>query len=189
MARSGLSTLLLRLRELTATGYSDYAINNVAYWTDDQLQVFLDRYRTPWRYVALTPHPDYIGGVYSYTDYHLPSWATHLEESAGFRITTADGTAISSSLYTVNFEAGIVTFTTDQANVSRFADFRSYDLNRAAADVWEAKAAHIAERVDFRTDNHQMSASQYYEHCVRQSQRLRGMGGVGFAIFRRVDEA
>lgn len=189
MARSGLANLITRLRELTATGYSDYTVNGAAYWTDDQLQVYLDRYRTEWRYVRLNSQADYEAGDYTYTAYHFPMWASHIEESDGFRITQSDGTTIASANYSVNFEAGVVTFTTDQDNAERLADFRAYDLNRAAADIWEAKAAHVAERVDFRTDNHQLSASQYYDHCVKQATRLRSIAGLGFSKFVRTDEA
>lgn len=189
MARSGLANILLRLREMTATGYSDYAVNGVAYWTDDQLQVYLDRYRTPYRYRYLKAVPDYTAGDYTYTEYHLPHYAKHIEESDGFRITSSDGTTIAAANYSVNFEAGIVTFTTDQDNADRYADFRAYDLNKAAADIWDAKAAHVAERVDFAIDNHDIKASQMIKQYRENARYHRSQGGPVFAKMYRTDEA
>jgi len=43
----------------------------------------------------------------------------------------------------------------------------TYDLNAAAADIWEEKAATVAEDFDFRADGGQYSRGQAYEHYMK----------------------
>ena len=45
----------------------------------------------------------------------------------------------------------------------------TFDLHRAAADVWEEKAAGFALLFDFRADGSSVTHSQKYDHCVRQA--------------------
>lgn len=40
----------------------------------------------------------------------------------------------------------------------------TYDLHRSAADIWDEKAASVAEDFDFRTDGGQYSRAQVVEH-------------------------
>ena len=42
----------------------------------------------------------------------------------------------------------------------------TYDLNAAAADVWEEKAATVADNVDFSADGASYSLSQKYEQAM-----------------------
>lgn len=49
----------------------------------------------------------------------------------------------------------------------------TYDLNLAAADVWEEKAAASAQDYDVSADGATMSRSQVYEQCSRQASRYR----------------
>ena len=49
----------------------------------------------------------------------------------------------------------------------------TYDLNAAAADIWEEKAATMAEDFDFSADGGRYSRSQAYEHYMRMAARYR----------------
>ena len=49
----------------------------------------------------------------------------------------------------------------------------TYDLNAAAADIWEEKAAGLAEDYDFAADGGKFSRSQAYEHYMRMSRHYR----------------
>jgi hypothetical protein len=49
----------------------------------------------------------------------------------------------------------------------------TYDLNAAAADIWDEKAAALVGRIDFNSDGGQFSASQFYEQAKRQAQFYR----------------
>jgi hypothetical protein len=53
----------------------------------------------------------------------------------------------------------------------------SYDLQSAAADVWRRKASHVAPTsFDFSTDNHSVSRSQVYQHCLEMAEFYEDRG-------------
>lgn len=45
----------------------------------------------------------------------------------------------------------------------------TYDLNRAAADIWAEKAATVAADYDFSADGANLNRSQPYQHCRQMS--------------------
>lgn len=49
----------------------------------------------------------------------------------------------------------------------------TYDLNAAAADIWEEKAAVLAQDFDFSADNASYSRSQAYEQAMKMASRYR----------------
>ena len=49
----------------------------------------------------------------------------------------------------------------------------TYDLNAAAADIWEEKAAGVAEDYDFSADGGKYTRSQVYEQYMRNAMRFR----------------
>ena len=49
----------------------------------------------------------------------------------------------------------------------------TYDLHRAAADIWEEKAAAAASRHDFSADGGSYSRHQVYQACIAQASRHR----------------
>ncbi len=50
----------------------------------------------------------------------------------------------------------------------------TYDLNSAAADIWQEKAASLAPDFDFSADGSSISRSQVYEHAMQQARYYRG---------------
>lgn len=49
----------------------------------------------------------------------------------------------------------------------------SYDMNSAAADIWDEKAAKLAEDFDFRSEGREFSRSQAYEQAQRRAAYFR----------------
>lgn len=47
----------------------------------------------------------------------------------------------------------------------------TYDLNSAARDVWEEKAAALAAQFDFSDGKHLFKVEQKYSHAVKQARR------------------
>jgi len=66
------------------------------------------------------------------------------------------------------FYAGV-----NQGMVANPTWMSTYDLNSAAADVWEEKAAAPAEDFDMEADGAQLSRSQVYEHYMKQARYYR----------------
>lgn len=52
----------------------------------------------------------------------------------------------------------------------------TFDMDRAAADAWETKAAKAAGDHDFQADGASYSASQVAEHCLAQAKMYRDRG-------------
>jgi hypothetical protein len=48
----------------------------------------------------------------------------------------------------------------------------TYDLNAAAADIWEEKAANISDEFDFQADGGKYTRSQVYEQYMANARRF-----------------
>jgi hypothetical protein len=175
MARGGMADLITQLRAKTAAGTADYSVAGVTYWTDDQLQTMLDAERSAFYREALRAESLYDAGTVRFYDYFFPR--QHVEGSAsgtaGWRVEDGSGNTISISAYTVNMDAQQIVFSSDTQGSAYYLSGRSYDLERAAAAVWEQKAADVADRFDLQTDNHTLSRSQLYKHYMDMAKRYR----------------
>ena len=190
-----MAAIVEQVRQLATAGTGDYTVNGVSYWTNDQIEAWLDRTRVElWdEYTTVVPTVN-SGGTTVYTDYRIGrSW---LEATTGgsaiFYLTEADGTRIGSANYSIDYATGRVTFTSDQAGSVRYVTARSYDVYEAAARIWEAKAAHVADRFDFTADGASFRASQLMQQYLAMAQQMRGQsnsGGVRTARMVRDDVA
>ena len=54
----------------------------------------------------------------------------------------------------------------------------TYDLNAAAADIWEEKAAALADDYDFAADGGNYSRSQAYRHAIDQAKHYKSKRGL-----------
>jgi len=193
-ARAGMATLINDLRAACAAGTADYLLGTVPYWTDDQLQAELDRTQRIYHYLVLKPIPEYINGQMQWFQYGVPEQlGTYLEEdgsgTGGWAVKDNSGGTIPIGNYAVNYQAGLVTFPSDQKGSVYFLDARTYNLNRAAANVWRWKASRVANRVDWSSDNHKISASQERQTALEMATYYSGIAGPVSSVFVRTDEA
>lgn len=167
-ARDGMSTLLLELRGLANSGTADYTIGTASYWSDDHLQTILDRNR-----VDLYRHPteailSYDDGDVEYKEYHIGYG--HLEQgTAYFKVENSAGTTVGTSNYTADYNTGVLAFSEDQGGTAYLFSGRSYDIYKAAAEVWRQKAAYFATQFDISSDNHSMRRSQIVKQCFEMA--------------------
>jgi hypothetical protein len=189
MARAGMANLIKRLRAETQAGTADYTLAGVTYFVDDQIEAALDRTQRLIQGVPLIPLPTYEDGVYRYYDYGIPL-GRYFEESetgSGWAVKDSGGATVTD--YTVNYASRRITFNTDQAGKTYTLDARAYNLNAAAAEIWEQKAAYAASKVDWNSDNHGVQANQEYLHCLAMARRYRQMAGPKISQLVRLDEA
>jgi hypothetical protein len=175
--RSGMQNLLAELRGMCEAGASDYTIADVPYWSDAQLQDVMDTHRTDVVFEPLQSYPYQIsGGSLSWTDYR--STHGYYEATTGgtaiFYIQDSTGATVSGSSYSTDYRRGVITFSANQAGTAYYLTGRSYDLDAAASDVWRRKASHYANSFDFSTDNHSVSRSQVYKHCLEMAEHFEG---------------
>jgi hypothetical protein len=57
----------------------------------------------------------------------------------------------------------------DQLGTALYLTGYSYDLNGAAADLWRERAGQLAERVDARTGDNQLSRGQLMTHALQMA--------------------
>lgn len=190
-ARAGMSELITYVRQNTNAGTADYTVAGVAYFTDDHIQGYLDQYRTTWKEVELLDIEDYENGTSTYTEYRIPMHLKHFERSgtaSGWAVRDGAGSAAPSN--TPNYDAGIITFAADTGGTAYYLNCRTYNVNAAIADVWEAKAGMVAASVDWSSDNHSIKASQESAMYMKLAAKWRAMGGgVRFVQLSRADEA
>ena len=173
-ARTGMADLISQVRGLTYAGTADFTLGTVVYWSDDHIQRALDRTRRDIYQVELEQWPTLgTAGTYEYYEYRAP-YGNLESGSAVFLLRTFNGATAGTAL-TVDYDAGIITFTADQLGTEYMLTARTYDLNAAAADVWRGKAANSANYFDFKTDNHDIKKSQFHAHCLEMAAYFQGL--------------
>ena len=174
-----MSNLITRLRALSSAGTADHTLAGASYFTDQQLQDVLDGQAT---YVEAHPLrwiPDNVGGAATYHRAALGYRDTEEADSGTvyWRITDSQGVEQGTAGYSVDYIGGMVRFTANQGGTAYYWTGRSYDLNSAAADVWQRKQGFYAAGYDFESDAQAFKRSQLYDHAVRQEQQLRSRAG------------
>jgi hypothetical protein len=168
-----MTNVLADFRGMIAAGTADYTVNGQTYWTDDQLQVILDHYRTEVVDEQLYCAPDMANGGGSATFNRYYSAYGNFE-------TTTGGTAVfiirdnyynvaGTATYTPDYRLGRVTFAANTLGIAYYLTGMSYNLNRAAAEVWRTKAAHFTGSYDISTDNHNLKRSQLMAQAAQMA--------------------
>lgn len=167
MARSTMSELITRLRSYTQAGTADYSVAGVTYWTDDQLQAVLDRFRLEIYMEPLVSVESYSGGTAQWINYQ--SAYTDFESTNGgtaiFEVEDGAGVTIGTANYTPDYPSGRLVFAADTGGSALYLTGRSYDVFGAAADVWRQKSGQYALAVDFSTDNHSIKRGAIIQQC------------------------
>jgi len=194
MARTGMTNLITELRTMTNAGNEDYQIAGTYYFDDDQLQAELDKTQVYAVAVPLTPIPIPAAGATSYTHYTWPAeigvWIEDYagNTTSGWAVKDSVGNTQGTTLYSANIQARRITFVSDTAGSAYMLEARYYDLNKAAANVWRWKAAHVANKVDWQSDNHRISASQEVKACLDMAKFYQSQSGISTGQLIRSDE-
>jgi hypothetical protein len=181
MARAGMSNLILEARNKAQLGTADYVIGATTYWTDDQIQSELDKtqnrkYNVPLRYIED-----------SLKDYRFD--AQYVERDSAFEVLDYAGSAIGTSLYNVNYDAKIVTFTQPTYGTAYYVNYRQYDLNLAVSAIWGEKASYYSDMVTWASDNHRVELSKCFENALNMAQKFNEMSSpIRFVQRIRIDE-
>jgi hypothetical protein len=189
-ARTGMTSIIRRFRGMTNAGAVDYEIAGVPYWSDAQLQEVLDNNRVDFYEVELQPITKTVASSPVYLRYDAPygNIETISSGTAIWNLTLSDGTQAGTADYSVDYTKGIVTFTTDQGGTAWFMSGRSYNLEAAAADVWEQKANYYAMSYDIKTDGHDLNRSQLFKQANERAEYYRGKVGAYTVEVLRGDE-
>jgi len=178
-ARAGMVDLLTELRTLGNVGSNDYKVDGFPQFSDGRLQDILDMHREDHFRVEMEPVESYSGGTVVYLDYY--TGANYLEKTTGgtsiFYLENVAGSAIGTASYTMDYNRGKATFAADTGGSTMYWYGRSYDMNRAAAEVWRRKASYYAGQFDFSTDNHSIKKSTVYKQCLQMADYFESKAG------------
>jgi len=177
--RTTMSDLIQKLRVFTNAGVSDFTVYTVNYWSDQHLQNELDKTQEKVNYQAMQAIPTYgIGGTVTYAEYRtgLEDWEKSPTIQDGGGTTLTAGTATGN--YSFDDNIGVITFVGDTEGNTRYITGNVYNVEMAAAKIWEQKAAFYATQFDFSTDNHSIKKSQVILQCKDMAKHYRSMSGV-----------
>lgn len=166
-------------------------------FSDDQMEDYLESHCGLLEDIALSWYPDSLSGT---TQYYrcMAGGVRDLEElSSGttyWRITNSSGNIQGTTGYSVDYRQGLVTFTADQGGSAYYLTARTYDLNAAAADVWQMKAAVYAEQYSFSSDGQSFQRKELMDNAKamaamyrQRSGANRRRGDVQNSVFLRTD--
>lgn len=200
MARLGMSEIISDLRVMCAIENSQDSLNNVDYWTDEQIQGYADERRSTLRRVLINPITTIASGnTPEYIYYSLPI-------SRKFAIETSDTTEVSAffiqdyigqvwtpggvgdDAYTVDYDERIIEFETSRTNKIYYLTCRVYPLNEIAAQIWLRKAALRFDLISLTIDNHRLDEDTEYKHCIEMYNYYSGLDGLKVSRMVRSDE-
>lgn len=183
-ARIGMTDIIADLRGITEAGTADWTAGTVAYFSDDMLQSILDRYKEPFVYKGMeAEQPIRTSTGWLWSLYEIED-TQHIEESTGgtavFYIQDNIGGTLAANAYSMDYRNGLMTLITPVAIATPyFATGYSYDINAAAADVWQTKANHASASFDFSTDNHTVNRSKVFENYQKMANYYRSLSKEG----------
>lgn len=176
-ARTGMTSLVRQVREMTFSGTADYTSGTANFWDDDHVQEILDRHRMEVYQELLVPFPDRPGGgSIWYRQYR--SRFKHFEQYSGtadpavFTIEDTTGADAGTALWTADYERGIVTFAANTGGTAYLLTGRCYDLFGAAGELLKATARMEALSFDFTTDGQQFNRNQKYKALLEMADEM-----------------
>lgn len=197
--RSGMQTLVDRLRQYTNVGTAQYTAGSTTYWTDDHLEDVLDRHQTwvvehPLTWVPEVQNDgatDYLTAVAQYRN-----WEEVASGATRWQVRQTTGSTVGTANYSADYTNGRITFTSDQAGTAYMLTGYSYDVYGAAVEVLRHKLAYIDLWYDFSDNNQSFSRSQAADNIkglIAEYQPKTGdnkpghSGDFGFSEFVRID--
>lgn len=181
MARTGMASLITELRGMTNTANDDYTVGGVSYWSADQLQQVLDRHRMEVVREALHHLDEYgAGGTANITRYYsrYGNYEQTTGGSAVFVVQDSTSNTVGTASYSVDYTRGEVIFAANTGGSAYYLTGRTYDLNAAAADVWERKAAQVAMAAySWSSDNMRVDKSGIRKEALEMARYYRSLSG------------
>lgn len=97
--------------------------------------------------------------------------------TARWIVRNSTGAEIGTANYSVDYRQGQFTFTSDQSGSAYFITAYTYDIHRAAADVWRQRLANFADWYRFSADNQTFDRQQAFEHAQDMIAELEKKAG------------
>lgn len=187
--RDGMGNLIQQLRENCDAGLSDFEIAGVVYWNGEQLQKQLDQQRTDIYREAVYPVESFVNNEAQYLDYYWRFGNAEEAESgsAAWKLEDANGSALGTGQYSIDYDTRHIIFPASTDGSTYYLTYRTFNVNLAAAEVWEKKAANVSSKFDVSTDNHSLKRSQLAAAYGLKAKEFRKKAGGRAKLMMRSD--
>ena len=175
---SSMSDFILELRRMTDASATEVKVNNVQYWTDDQLQGILDAYRHDVLDLRLMPASQREAGVDVTLRYYIPDEVGTWIENDPTVLTIVDENGVAVTNYTYDPTNRYFLFTSNTNGAIRMMRGRFFDMRLAAARVWFEKAGHRVALINWKAGGQNLNEDQEYQHCMAMFMAYSGNDGV-----------
>lgn len=140
--RTGMQDLVDRTRALANAGTAQYTSGTITYWSDQHIQDVLDRFYTRIIDASLTFQAENLNGTVNYL-IAITGWQNL--ESGTARFVIKDGTfnTVGTANYSADYNAGVITFSSNQSGSALYLNAYSYDIYAAAVEILEGKLAYF----------------------------------------------
>lgn len=176
--RNGMVNHILELRRMTDASATEVKINNVQYWTDDQLQSILDVYRHDVLDLSLLPASQREAGTDVTYRYYIPDEVGAWIENDATVFSVVDENGVAQTDYTYDGINRYILFSANTSGATRLLRCRFFDMRLAAARVWFEKAGHRVALIDWKAGGQNLNEDQEYQHCMAMFVAYSGSGGV-----------
>lgn len=182
--RTGMVSLIAELRGLTDTALNQYQVGGVDYWTGEHLQDVLDLYAQDLNDVLLSATPLIYSGAYQFRRFYLPKGIPKWLESDTIQLINDSGYTFTIP-YSHSPAKGLFEFQSNVASGVAYIRATSYNMYMAAAHVWDMKAAHTVQLVEFRAGTTQIKENQEHEHCLKMARFFKSKAGMRSIMLNR----
>lgn len=176
--RASMAQFILDLRRMTDASALEVKVNDVQYWTDQQLQDILDGYRTDVLDLAMIPAAQKAAGSTVYYRYYFPDNVGSQIEYDPTVFSIVDENGNPAPTYTYNPGDRYITFSADTTGVTYLLRCRFFNMRTAAARVWFDKAGLRVQLIDWKAGGQSLNEDQEYQHCMQMFELYSGTDGV-----------
>ncbi len=181
-ARPGMTSIIQELRSLTDASEDDTTVNNVSYWSDEQIQGILDLHRRDALDVALVSHPLMEDGERVTKRYYIPDRVGVWIDNDPSVFTVVDAIGVVASGYSADLTGRQINFDSSTGDTAYYLRCRTFDMNAAASEVWSKKASHRASLIAWKAGGQTLAEDQEYLHCIERAKHFNQQRG--FATVR-----
>lgn len=178
--RTGMADLITRVRQMCNIGTASYSGAGTTFYSDQQIQDHLDRHSTHLNYIPLRSEPEYnSGGTLEYHDFYVSVGNLEAATSGSvyWQVYDQENIPVGTANYSTDYSRGLIRFTADTEGSAYYLRARTYDMNRAAAQIWREQAGFVAMNYDIQLDDQRLNRSQMHKHCMTMAAQFDKLAG------------
>lgn len=164
-----MTDIVATLRQYGHVSTNDIVLDNVTYWTDDQLEIIADSTSVR-KAILLVPAQMLARTVFKF------DCPRHYYAESDLISVYNDREALVDTPFTYNYLLGELTFDTALSeNYTYVVEAKFTNTYEALANLWGQKAQQRFDYIKFKGGDNQMEHDQEYEHCICREQHYKNL--------------